>query len=322
MPAEVPVEYRTRPYECVLTMLRVEMALTGRSGAETLFLPTVMRRIVCVAFLLLVPGIASAQKGRSTFSATVVDAANDTPLGDVEVLLPELKLLVRTDAAGVARIPNVPLGDHRVRVRQLGYEASDVQLKFEGDTTHAQFRLTKAAALGAVNVTTSAVPAQLKDFETRRRQGIGRFLVESDLAKEGSRDFNLVASMRFPGLTVQNDDDNQPHLTGMRSNCGANGNVQATNRGVDRIGQQAGAKPKMGMRDGYEDGDAHGSCESSRACLVQVWLDNINLGESDAGLIRTWDLSGAEYYTGNSVPARYRTSGSACGVLLLWSKWS
>jgi hypothetical protein len=55
---------------------------------------------------------------------------------------------------------------------------------------------------------------------------------------------------------------------------------------------------------------------------MQVWLDNINLGESDPGLIRTWDLSGVEYYTGNSVPARYRTSGAACGVVLLWSKWS
>ena len=91
---------------------------------------------------------------------------------------------------------------------------------------------------------------------------------------------------------------------------------------MDRIGQGAGANPGMGMRDGYKDGDAHGSCESSQACLIQVWLDNINLGESDPALMRTWDLSGAEYYTGNTVPARYRTSGSACGVLLLWSKWS
>jgi hypothetical protein len=52
-----------------------------------------------------------------------------------------------------------------------------------------------------------------------------------------------------------------------------------------------------------------------------VILDNIPLGEVDTDLIRTWDLSGAEYYTPSTVPARYRTSGTACGLLLLWSKW-
>jgi hypothetical protein len=54
---------------------------------------------------------------------------------------------------------------------------------------------------------------------------------------------------------------------------------------------------------------------------VQVFLDDVKLDEEIDTLIRTWDLSGAEYYTGASMPARYRMSGSACGVLLLWSKW-
>ena len=109
------------------------------------------------------------------------------------------------------------------------------------------------------------------------KQGIGRFLTEADLASVADREFMLVATMKFPGLTIQSDVANQPHLAGTRSNCGAAANAQAVNRGVDRIGQGAGAKPGMGMRDGYP---------------------------------------------GNSVPARYRNSGSGCGVLLLWSKWS
>jgi len=62
-------------------------------------------------------------------------------------------------------------------------------------------------------------------------------------------------------------------------------------------------------------------CTSERPCLVPIFLDNIPLGEADGGMIRTRDLSGAEYYTGNAVPARYRASGTACGALVLWSKW-
>jgi hypothetical protein len=287
----------------------------------------VLRRIarlvpVAAALVAMIPAVARSQ-GKSTLSVGVADAETGAPIAGAEIVLPELKILTRSDASGQARVPGIPLGTHRVRVRLLGYTASDVQLKFEGDTTGAVFRLGKSpAALSGVDVTASPVPAQLKDFETRRKQGIGRFLTESDLVPVADRDFMLVASTKFPGVTIQTDDGKHPHLAGTRSGCGGAGGAQAANRGVDRIGAQAGAKPKLGMRDGYEDGDLHGSCESSRACLMQVWLDNINLGESDPGLIRTWDLSGVEYYTGNSVPARYRTSGSACGVVVLWSKWS
>jgi hypothetical protein len=275
------------------------------------------------AILALVPAALSSQSGRSLLSVGVADAETGAPIVGAEVVLPDLKLLTRSDANGQARVPNIPSGTHRVRVRFLGYSASDVQLKFDRDTVGAVFRLGKTAStISGVDVTASQAPAQLKDFEVRRKQGIGRFLTEADLVSVADRDFMVVATMKFPGLTIQSDVGNQPHLTGMRSNCGADANAQAANRGVDRIGQQAGAKPKMGMRDGYQDGDVHGSCESSRACLIQVWLDNINLGESDPALVKTWDLSAAEFYAGNSVPARYRTSGSACGVLLLWSKWS
>ncbi len=281
------------------------------------------RAFVLAVGLSIVPAALVAQKGRSIFSVGVADAETGAPITGVEVVLPDLKLLARTDASGQARVSNIPFGTHRVRVRFLGYSPSDVQLKFESDTVGAVFRLGKTAStISGVEVTASEVPAQLKDFDTRRKQGIGRFLTEADLAPVADRDFMLVATMKFPGVTIQNDVANQPHLAGTRSNCGAAANAQSVNRGVDRIGQGAGAKPGMGMRDGYQDGELHGSCESSQACLIQVWLDNINLGETDPGLVRTWDLSGAEYYTGNSVPARYRTSGSACGVLLLWSKWS
>ena len=281
------------------------------------------RAFVLAVGLAIVPSVLAAQKGRSVLSVSVADAETGAPIAGAEVVMPDLRLLARSDANGQARVPNIPLGTHRVRVRFFGYSASDMQLAFDRDTVSAAVRLGRTAStISGVTVTASQTPSQLKDFEARRKQGMGRFLTEADLASVADRDFMVVATMKFPGVTIQSDVGNQPHLAGTRSNCGAAANAQAANRGVDRIGQGAGAKPGMGMRDGYKDGDVHGSCESSQACLIQVWLDNINLGESDPALVRTWDLSGAEYYTGNSVPARYRTSGSACGVLLLWSKWS
>lgn len=289
----------------------VEMVLTTSRGS------------LAVAALVLSTTVLGAQSGRSTLSVGVADAQSGAPIAGVEVVLPDHKLVVRTDAMGQARIPGIPFGEHRVRVRLLGYEPSEVQLKFAGDTTGAVFRLDRAAVpLKEVDVTASAVPSQLKDFEVRRKQGLGRFLVESDLAREGDRDFTSVASVRFPGLSVRTDTDGRAHIASLRSSCGGDGGRPGTdNRGVERIGGQPGLKPALGSRGIDGEQSITGSCESTRPCLVPVYLDNVQLGEADGDLIRTWDLSGAEYYTGSSVPARYRSSGSACGVVVLWSKW-
>ena len=270
----------------------------------------------------LIASSAFAQSGRSTLSVGVADAQTGAPLAGAEVVLPDRKIVTRTDSLGQARVPNVPLGEHRVRVRMLGYTPGDVQLKFAGDTTGAVFRLERSVqALAEIDVTAAAVPRGLKEFEQRRRQGLGRFLTEADLVPEANKDFAVVASARFPGLTMRTDENGQVHLAGTRSSCGGNANSTASaTRGVDRIGGKPGLKPELGNREGF-DNSVSGSCETEKPCLIQVYLDDMNLGETDAGLVRTWDLSGAEYYSGNTVPARYRKSGSACGVMLLWSKW-
>jgi hypothetical protein len=264
--------------------------------------------------------MAMAQGRRSTFAVGVADAESGMPIPGAEVVLPELRRIVRTDSLGEARIAGVPLGSHRVRVRRLGYVPSDITLKFDGDTTGAVFRLARSATqLRGVDVTAEGIPSQLRDFESRRRQGIGRFLTEAELVRDANREFTDVASVRFPGLAVKTDEFGKPHLAGTRSNCGSGGGESGNSRGNTRI--VPSATSRGGSSSGVAAADMSGSCYSTRPCFVQVYLDGTNLGEDDANLVRTWDLAGAEYYTGASMPARYRTSGSACGVLLLWSKW-
>lgn len=265
---------------------------------------------------------AAAQGTHSTFTVGVADAASGAPIAAAEVFLPELRRLVRTDSLGQARMAGVPLGTHRVRVRRLGFAPSDVVLKFEQDTTDAVFRLERSTVeLREIDVTAEQVPHALRDFETRRKQGIGRFLTQADLSRDANRDFADVAAMRFPGLTLKTDEFGKPHIASTRSNCGSappsGGNGRKTNARIVETARGSAS----GGGSSANAATSSGSCFSVRPCFVQVYLDGINLGEADDGLIRTWDLAGAEYYTGASMPARYRTSGSACGVLLLWSRW-
>jgi len=272
--------------------------------------------------LLLIGSTAAAQE-RSTFAVRVADAQSGSPLRGAEVFFPKEKVVYLTDSLGQARIPEIPSGEHRVRVRTLGYMASDTTIRLGGDTVTVTFRLDRSAVpVAGVTVTATEVPRALKDFEQRRKQGLGKYLTEPELARDADREFTLVASTRFPGLSMQTDTDGRPHITSTRSNCGSDAQrASADNRGVERIGGKPGMKDGLGSRGIDGEPQMTGSCSNTLPCLVRIYLDDIELGEADAGIIRTWDLSGVEYYTSNTVPPRYRLSGSACGVLLAWSKW-
>ena len=60
------------------------------------------RAFVLAVGLSMVPAALSAQKGRSTLSVGVADAETGAPIGGAEVVLPDLKLLARSDANGSA----------------------------------------------------------------------------------------------------------------------------------------------------------------------------------------------------------------------------
>ena len=270
--------------------------------------------------LLAMAGSLSAQASVSVFDASVAFLQTGAPIAGAEVLLPELRLLRRTDALGHVVIPGVPRGTHRVRVRLIGYAPTEVRLEFVGDTTGAVFRLDRAAvALTGLDVTADAVPVGLKDFEVRRKQGIGRFLDAAALEREQDRDYVTVATMRFPGLTMVTDAAGRPHVASTRSPCGA-ASGSARGQGTDRIDGRVRGAQSTGDGPSVEN-RISGSCVSTRPCLLRVFLDDMPLTEEDDWIVRTWDLSGVEYYTGAGMPARYRVSGSACGVLLMWSKW-
>jgi hypothetical protein len=163
------------------------------------------------------PRTLGAQSGTSTLIAGVADAATGAPLEGAEILFVKLHRLGRANTMGEATVNGVPRGAQRVRVRRLGYAPAEVDIAVAGDTTGAVFRLTRVATqLGAVNVQAQWVPPSMRDFESRRKQAIGRFLTDVELAKERNRDFSLVAMTKFPGLTTVVDSNGRRVLATAR----------------------------------------------------------------------------------------------------------
>ena len=275
---------------------------------------------------------ASAQGKSTVVVVGVADATSGEALKGAEILFPALGRTIRTDDMGEVKIADIPTGNHRIRVRILGYVAADTTLPFQGDTTGIVFRLDRMAiSLNPVEVKAQS-SSRLRDFEMRKRIGTGKYLTAVDLEKDANRDFGVVAMSRFPGLKLIHDGDGRPHIASSRGSCGVASTMNDALRpaakagGSGGRGTAAGGGTEQGPKGGasYDDpvgtATSTGSCSPSKACLVQTYLDDVLLDEADFDIISTWDLAAVEYYTGSTMPVRYRLSGSACGVMLLWSK--
>src|SRR6185369_261807 len=67
--------------------------------------------------------------------------------------------------------------------------------------------------------------------------------------------------------------------------------------------------------------NATAACGTSEPCPVQLYLDDQYLASEDIDIIKTPQVAAVEVYSGASMPAKYRIGGSACGVILVWSRW-
>jgi hypothetical protein len=284
--------------------------------------------------------VASAQGAPTTVVIVgVSDVETGEALNGAQIFFPALGRSVLTDGLGEARAA-IPSGIHRIRVRFLGYAAADTSLTFVGDTAGVVFRLPRVAkTMETVDV--KAVSPRMRDFEMRRNIGLGRFLTAEQLDRDSNRPFGIVAMTRFPGLQVVTDGDGRAHIASVRGSCGAGtspseamlagargggsgGRGAATTGGGSSPsgsggGTGSGTDPESGGASGATR-TSIGSCMPGKQCYVLMFLDDIQLDSADFDLITTWDVAGVEYYTGNSVPPRYRVSGAACGVMLVWSK--
>jgi Carboxypeptidase regulatory-like domain len=260
-----------------------------------------LRRYLCAAVLLigaLPVGLYAQAPARSLVIASVADAASGKPLENAQVTLSDAKMSATTDWSGEARIANVAPGKHTFQVRHPGYAALDIDLMVVGDSIGPVFRLASTTpsplpALEPVTVNAKAHPSFLKDFDTRRAQGIGKFLTADDLAGQANRPLITVVVHAFSSLMAAPD----PSRTGH--------DLLMTRRSNPRL-EQSAIKPMEAYK-------------SESHCGVDIYLNGSQFHD-DLESLRTADIAGIEYYAIGSAPGEYRRPTDSCGVLLLWTK--
>jgi hypothetical protein len=239
-----------------------------------------------VATLLVFSTPVRAQRvgaATTTLVVQVGDATSGAFIQGAEVRLTSINRAERTRWDGEARFTNVAAGKHHVQVRALGYAPGDVDIEISGDTLPLHFSLERIAAVtDTVRVVSARHERHLREFEDRRKTGIGRYLTDSAITEHRHQGLQVMLATQVPGLKMLQDALVTP---GVRGDCGVLF---------------------------YLDGFILGQSLTPRGAFQR---DSINLRT-----IRPEELGGIEVYSRTSAPQQYRPLGSYCKVVLMWMK--
>ena len=248
-----------------------------------------MRRLIFGALVLAVTLGASRPRAAAVLVVTVGEVTSGAFIADAQVRLPSIGRIERTKWNGEAIFTGVTDKRVRIQVRAIGYAPGDFETLITGDTTAVHFELEKvSSALDTVRVRASRNELHLAEYETRRQQGLGRFIVDSVIDAEHAKGVKQLLVSHIPGLRVNN------------------------------FGDVVGLEPPTPNMSGGR-GTLRRPCAGG--CCVALYLDGFLLNSDiDLDHIDPKEIAGIEAYTQTNAPVQYKPTIDICKVILLWSK--
>ncbi len=236
----------------------------------------------------LVLGRTNAEQTRAVVSGVVVDR-DGKPVPDATVQIEGAEPL-RSDSAGRFASPVIPTGTRMMFVRKVGYlplvTPVDVLDRGVRDRTVI---LDKGIALAAVTVT--AVRERSRDqreFQERQLAGFAR-IMEGTQVKKYPQLRDAIATL--PGILVVGDARGDFSILGRAATGGNTGSQRSSSR-------------NPGGR-----------------CQVTLYLDGMLVDEAYLRVMSAEEIAALELYPSDSyAPARYRTFGDGCAMLLVWTR--
>jgi hypothetical protein len=256
----------------------------------------------------------AASAGATT--GVLLDAAGQ-PLAGATVRLDSLPPAT-TDVRGRFRLPIAAAGEHRVAISHAATGSREVRVPLPAEAVVMELRAGGPGALAAsvqrtvvlsplaVRGESRSVGLAASGFYERQRMGIGHFVTGQRLHRiPGGRLTEVLRQV--PGVRMAQVRDGGRGAVGpMRGGGGGIGAAKVfafSTRGITTIRAVGPC-----WMDVYLDGAlvAGKSLEAS----FSMSTDDLALGELDA----------VEVYQGAEIPPMYRNSGSACGVILIWTR--
>jgi len=248
-------------------------------------------------------GAQNPQPGdRATLTGLVLtDDSLQRPVPAATVEIRGLGRWVRTDSVGAYILADIPLGVHTVNVQALGFAPVAAHVSFlRVEQVQRDFLL---AGHGPVSLSPVDVKAsRLTEFEERRRLGKGHFMTRSELESASHRKLGDVLA-RLPGLRIQRNGVEASAVTG---------------RGAITL---RGSNPDCYVHVYVDDAPVSNSVAQDVAKTQRLRTGLTPMGAFNLNSLATPEIEAVEYYAGGaSIPSKYNRTGSACGVLLIWTR--
>jgi hypothetical protein len=137
-----------------------------------------------------------------TLAVLVADGSTGALLTGAKVEIPSRKLTQRSDSMGEVRFRQLTAGVVRVTALYPGYAPiqTDAVLGLHDSTVVVFLMESTSQSLDTIHVTAPAPAEYLRDFETRRHMGLGRFLTAVQLDSTKHENVADLVARRFTGL--------------------------------------------------------------------------------------------------------------------------
>ena len=159
-------------------------------------------RTVCTAVIAALLGAATAAAAQEggTVRGRIVAAGSRLPISDVQVVVAGTRLGAVTDKTGEYTITSVPLGQHDIRARLIGYKPLDKQVTVTaGAPVSADFELSPAA----IQLNQIVVTGTPGGAEARQLGNASTKLDVADLTEKSNLStVSDVLQSKTPGLTL------------------------------------------------------------------------------------------------------------------------
>lgn len=243
--------------------------------------PSALLRSLPVLAALLLALPAAAQRGRPTLNLVVVEEQTGRPIAEARVVVSGAGSPVFTNAEGRAQMRNIPAGRRMMSVYRLGYRPEHTAVEFERDDLSGTVVMRpQATEIAGLTVTSAGRSTALQNVGFYEREKRGHGAFLDRAAVEARRAINTLDIFRAV-------------------------------RGFNVVYNPRG-QPYLVTTRGY--------------CSPLLFLDGIQMftdpGRTDpSDFVHPSEVEAIEAYSGlGTIPPQYNTTGSACGVVLIWTR--
>ncbi len=238
------------------------------------------RSLAALAALLLALP-AAAQRGRPTLSIVVVEEETGRLISDARVVVSGAGAPVFTNGEGRAQVRNIPAGRRMMSVYRVGYRPEHTAIEFERDDLSGTVVMRpQAVEIAGVSVTSAGRSTALRNVGFYDREKRGHGAFLDRAAVEARNAVRTLDIFR--------------QVRGF--------NVMYNPKGEPYLASTRNNCPPLLFLDG-----------------IQMYTEAGRVDPSD--FVHPSEIEAIEGYSGlGTIPAQYNTTGSACGVILIWTR--